>query len=618
MHIRLKPIAALLLLAGSAQAATSLDTVVVTATRQESRVAEVLADVTVIEREEIERSGQDTVTELLARQPGIQTASNGGPGTVTSFYVRGANSNQTKILIDGIAINSADLSGSPLRYIGLADVERIEILRGPAATLYGADALGGVIHIVTRRGAPGLRVDGFVGYGSHDTREAGAGVSGGDERWRFRLEANQRTSDGFSAQRHASNRDADKDAYRNSGGAASLSFTPAAGHEIGGSWRRNEGVVHYDSGNQPATGNYDDRSRFRNEQWQVFSHNRLTDFWTSRLQYGEAEDRQKSYYWDAWAWPVALETITRQNTRNKQLSWQNDIALPLGKALLAVERQRQEITPDTGYARRPEVDNDSVLAGWTASHGDHSWQLNARRDDHSEFGGETTWGAAYGYRINRQLRLHASYGTAFKAPSVYQLYMTSPWGNGNPNLKPETSRNREAGLTWDNGVHNVSATYYNNRVKNLIDWVSDPITWIGTYDNVSKARLEGVTLTYGGQFGDWKLNASYDWLHAENTDTDRELGRRARHKAMLALSRVWGPFSAGLEVQGVGRRYDTNNETGRMSGYGLVNLTAGYRINNELSLEARVNNVLDKSYETVRGYNTPGANAFLTLRYSPR
>ena len=117
MHIRLKPIAALLLLAGSAQAATSLDTVVVTATRQESRVAEVLADVTVIEREEIERSGQDTVTELLARQPGIQTASNGGPGTVTSFYVRGANSNQTKILIDGIAINSADLSGSPLRYI---------------------------------------------------------------------------------------------------------------------------------------------------------------------------------------------------------------------------------------------------------------------------------------------------------------------------------------------------------------------------------------------------------------------------------------------------------------------------------------------------------------------
>ena len=620
MHIRLKPCAALLLplFAGSAQAAADLDTVVVTATRQESRAAEVLADVTVIDRAEIERNGQDTVTELLARQPGIQTASNGGPGTATSFYIRGSNSNQTKVLVDGIAINSADLSGSPLRFIPLADVERIEILRGPAATLYGADALGGVIHIITRRAAPGLRADGFVGYGSDNTREASAGVSGGDERWRFRVEANHRASDGFSAQRHASNHDADDDAYRNTGGSAALSFIPAAGHEIGGSWRRNDGVVHYDSGNQPATGDYDDRARFTTEQWQVFSRNRLSDAWTSRLQYGEAEDRQKSYYWDAWAWPVALEVVTRQNTRNRQLSWQNDITLPLGKLLLAAERQEQEISPASGYARRPKVDNDSFLAGWTASLGDHSWQLNARRDDHSEFGGETTWGVAYGYRLSRELRAHASYGTAFKAPSVYQLFMTSPWGNGNPDLKPEKSRNREIGLTWDNGVHSVGATYYHNRVSNLIDWVSDPITWVGTYENVSKARLEGATLTYAGRFGAWNLRASYDWLDAKNTDNDFELGRRARNKAMLGVSRNWGPLEAGVEVLGVGKRYNTNTETGRMGGYGLVNLTARYAINSELAVEARLNNLFDKQYETVLGYNTPGINAFVGLRYSPK
>lgn len=620
MSIRFKPAAALLLplFATALQAQPSLDTMVVTATRQDTRASEVLADMTVIERDEIERNAQDTITELLARQPGIQTASTGGPGTATSFYVRGSNSNQTKVLVDGIAINSVDLSGSPLRFIPLADVERIEILRGPAATLYGADALGGVIHIMTRRGTPGLRADAFAGYGSKNTRQASAGVSGGNEQWRFRVEANHRSSDGFSAQRHASNRDADNDAYRNTGGAASLSFTPAKGHELGAAYRRNEGLVHYDSGNQPANGNYDDRAYFTTEQWQIFSRNRLTDAWTSRLQYGESVDRQKSHYWDAWAWPLPIEVDTRQEAQNRQLSWQNDIALPLGKALLALERQEQKITPVNDYAQRPQIDNNSLLAGWTATTGNHNWQINARRDVHSEFGGENTWSLAYGYSLTRELRAHVSHGTAFKAPSVYQLFMTSPWGSGNPDLKPEKSRNHEVGLTWDNGMHRLQAVYYDNRIRDMIDWVSDPVTWVGTYENVSKAHLEGVTLTYAGRLGEWQLQAGYDWLDARNTDSDRALGRRARHKAMLGISRHWGPFEAGAEVLAVGKRFDSNRETDRLHGYGLVNLSARYAISGELSVEGRLNNLLNKQYETALGYNTPGINAFVGLRYSPK
>ncbi|MCL2344857.1 MAG: TonB-dependent receptor [Desulfobulbus sp.] len=621
MQIRLKPVAALLLplFAHNLHAQTRLDPVVVTATRQETRVAEVLADVTVIEREEIERSGQDTITELLTRQPGIQTATNGGPGTVTSFYLRGANSNQTKVLVDGMAINSVDLSGSPLRLMPLGDVERIEILRGPAATLYGADAIGGVIHIITRRGEPGLRGDGFVGYGSYNTSQASAGISGGNEQWRFRLEGNHYSSDGFPAQRNATNHDAKDDPYRNNGAAASLSFIPAQGHEIGVSYRRNEGLVHYGSGNVPANGTYDYRTAFTTEQWQVFSRNRLADFWNSSLQYGEFKDNQTSYYWDDYSnWPLAFAAKTVQNTRNRQLSWQNDVTLPLGKLLLAAERQEQEVTPDTGYARRPEISNNSALIGWTAAIGDHNWQINGRRDEHSQFGGENTWSAAYGYRLSRELRAHLSYGTAFKAPSVYQLYMNAPYGVGNPNLNPERSRNREAGLTWDNGVHRIEAVYYHNRIKNLIDWVADPITWIGTYENIGRALLKGATLTYAGRFGDWNLNASYDYLDARDTENDLQLGHRARNKATLGVSRAWGAFTAGIEALGVGKRYDSNNETGQMGGYGLVNLTARYAINPELAVEARLNNLFNKNYETVLGYNTSGFNAFVGLRYSPK
>jgi vitamin B12 transporter len=188
------------------------------------------------------------VIDLLSRQSGIQVATSGGPGTTASLYMRGARPDQTKILVDGLPINSIDLAGSPLRYIPLANVERIEILRGPGSTMYGADAIGGVIQIFTRQGTPGLKADGFIGYGTQNTFQANAGVSGGNEQWRFRLEANQASTDSISAQKNATNRDADKDPYRNTGGAASVSFLPAQGHEVGFIYRQNEGRTHYDSG----------------------------------------------------------------------------------------------------------------------------------------------------------------------------------------------------------------------------------------------------------------------------------------------------------------------------------------------------------------------------------
>ena len=578
--------------------------VVVTASRQALRANELLSDVTVVDRETIEASGQETIPDLLARQPGIQMSNSGGPGTTTSFYVRGARPEQTKVLVDGVPLNSVDLSGSPLRFLSLADVERIEILRGPASALYGADAIGGVIQIFTRSGAPGLRADAFAGYGMQNTGQTSAGVSGGNEQWRFRVEGNYQSSDGFSAQKNATNEDADRDAYRNSGGSASLSFLPATGHELGFKLRQNAGTTHYDSGNTPADGNFDDRVEFETQQWQVFSRNRLTDAWTSKLLYGEALDEQKSYS----AWSPEGDLL---RTKNNQITWQNDVNLPLGTALLAVERLRQEASPDDGYVASPEQTTDSLLAGWTANYGSHRWQLSARHDDHSEFGGQGAYALAYGYQLSETLRAQASYGTAFKAPSLYQLF--SSW-YGNANLKPEEARNREAALVWERGSQMLSATWYLNKVTDLIDFSMD--TW--TYENVSNARLEGVTLAYAGQFGDWSVRTAYDWLDARNEETDLRLGRRARDKATIAVSRPWGALDAGVELVAVGRRYNTNSETGEMGGYALLNLTTRYAINRELSLEGRINNLFDKDYETVSGYNTPGFNAFVGLRYQPK
>ncbi|MDR2690504.1 MAG: TonB-dependent receptor [Azoarcus sp.] len=611
---------------------TLLDPVIVTATRQPMHASEALADVTVISREEIEKSGQDTIIDLLARQPGIQIATNGGPGTAASLYIRGANSNQSKILLDGISINSIDGSGSPLRFLPLANVERIEILRGPASTLYGADALGGVINVITRRGQSGLRFDGFAGYGSHDTQQASAGLSGGNEHWRFRVEANHYQTEGISAQRHGTNKDADDDAYRNTGGAASLSFLPKEGHEIGVSYRNNKGVAHYDGGNTPPDGEYNNRSRFDIRQWQLFSKNRFLDNWTSTLQYGVSEDHQKNYSWNAWGFPPA-EDISSTHSKNRQVSWQNDIKLPLGHALFMVEHSKQRVYPHgADYQETPEIRNASLLAGWTASVGKHHWQLNVRRDNHSEFDGKTTYGAAYGYQVTDTLRAHLSHGTAFRAPNVYELFMRNPswWFQGNPDLKPEESRNNEIGVTWEQGGHQASATYYHNRVRNLISGTgTDPATGFTTYENINKALLEGVTLAYQGRFGAWHLAASYDWLNAENQGKTADgvgyerLGRRARNKATVALTHVWGNLETGVEVVGVGRRYDGNyrkdaTRKEELGGYGLTNLTVRYALTKDLELEGRLNNIFDKKYETARYYGTDGFNAFIGLRYSPR
>ncbi len=612
------------------------DDVIVTATRQETRVSEVLADVTVIDRQEIERNGAGTVADLLAHQPGIQMSSSGsnGPGSFTSIFIRGANAEHTKVLVDGIPIGGAyDQAGTKaLTNLPLDNVERIEIVRGPASSLYGADAIGGVIQVFTRKGTPGLKADGFAGFGSWGTTKVNAGVSGGDERWRFRVEVGRDKTNGFSSQKNATNQDADRDGYHNNAAAISLSFMPAQGHELGLTYRHNDGQTRYDSGDflgnvvWPADNTYDYRVDFRTEQWQLYSRNQITDIWTSKLQYGQTQEKQANFFSD-WDWG-SFSFVHRSSSaeiENRLLSWQNDVSLPLGKALLGVERLEQNaVNPDPTYGfGSKDTTNNAVLAGWTGNWNAHSWQLSGRHDDHSQYGGKSTGTIAYGYQLTPEWRARGSYGTAFKSPTFSQLYMPAISG-GNPLLKPEEARNGELGLVWESGTQSVSTTYYLNRIRNLI--ISGP-NFPFPYENVAKARLEGVTLAYAGRFDDWDVHANYDWLDATDDTTGLQLQRRARNKALFTVDKRWGSLQTGVEVVAEGSRYDGKNEVGKIGGYSLVNLTARYAVNKTVALEGRVNNLFDRDYELSRAdwlnhtsnntYNTPGLNAFFGIRYTP-
>jgi vitamin B12 transporter len=579
---------------------TELAQVVVTATRQAVRVNELMADVSVIEREEIEQAGQSTIEQLLARQSGIQYTANGGPGTNSGVFIRGASPKQSIVLIDGQRFGSATSGDAALSRIPLSQIERIEILRGPASSLYGADAIGGVIQIFTKRGDGAARLNASTGYGSYRTSDSSLGVSGGSELVSYSLQAGQYDTDGFSAIHNKKNSsfNRDRDGYRNNSLTGSLSVRPSAGHELGLNFLTSEGNNRYDS--SPKIKDY------KNDQnvtsYSIYTRNRLNQAWTSTLRLGRSTD-------DSTNFANAVQSSVFR-TDQDQVSWQNDIKLPVGTALLAAEYLKQSVSGTTDYTSSERTIR-SLLTGWSGSIDSHRVQINLRRDDNSQFGGKTTGAATYGYQFTPAWRAHVSYGTAFRAPTFNELYYPDTgFGGGNANLKPESSKNGEAGVTWEQGEHRFSAVQFHNKVTNLIN------NW--PPQNVNNATLEGTSLSYNGRFSVWAAGVSVDLQRPRDDDTGKRLARRADQQMNSYISRTFGGWSVGGEWQMVGERFDNATNTKRLGGYGLVNIFADYHLQKDWVLFARGNNVFDKYYETVNDYATPGASIFVGIRYAPK
>jgi vitamin B12 transporter len=579
--------------------------VVVTATRIPTRVNEQLADLSVIGRAEIEAAGATTLPALLASEPGLQIVTNGGIGKTTSVFTRGTNAGHTLLLVDGIPLGSATLGQPSFHNLPLEQIERIEILRGPASSLYGSDAIGGVVQIFTKKGAGPAQPEAFVGAGSYGAWQAAAGVSGGTETLSYSLRAAKLATAGWDATTtKISNTSRDRDGYENASLNGRFAVTPVKGQEFGATFLSADSRNHYDGGGPTVDAYNDDRTRV----WSLYAKNRVFDAWTSTLRYGESEDRSEDF----------APTRSLFATTQKHWSWQNDLKLPLGSLLLAYEDLRQEVESTTNYSVKSRTVR-SWVGGWQARMGDHAWQVSQRYDDNSQFGGKTTGSLAYGYRLLPTLTARAALGTAFKAPSFNDLYYTSPWGShGNPNLQPETARNREVGLDWFGAAGaRLSWTHYDNRIKNLIAW-RDTGGWVYVPFNVGRARIRGDSLTGAHAWGAWSAQASLDLMRPYDEDTGKRLPRRAAQQAKMRLSYTPEPWSLGVELIAVGKRYDTAAETREMARYELVNLFGQYRLNRELTLEGRIDNLFDKKYETAWGYANPGASLFVGLRYALR
>jgi vitamin B12 transporter len=581
----------------------SLDTVVVTATRSAQPITDVVADVTVVDREQIDRSGAVALADVLARVPGITIARNGGPASTTSVYLRGGEGRFTAVFVDGVRIDSQSTGGVTWNAIPLSQVDRIEVLRGPAAAIYGSDAVAGVVQIFTRQGEEGFFPSVRVGVGTHNTRELGAALRGGQGAFDYALGVSSERSDGFNA-RPAGN--PDRDGYRTESMSGRLGWKLAEGHKLEATLLDSRQKSGYDG----FTPGLDDQSLHELQTLGLNWSARWSDVWNTRVGFTRGTDRYETS-------PATYLTETRIGT------WLLRNELKLGQGLLSfdVERREDELKNNSTSPELTDRSQNAVAVGYGLRSGAHTVQLNARHDEDSEFGGQSTGSVAYAYTVNPTLRVTASAGTAFRAPTLFQRFSIY----GTSDLKAETGRNLEAGFAWQAGANRASVVVFRNEVENLINYISGPGSCIngagafaGCYGNLGKARYSGVTFSGGTRVGSVNLGGALDLLRPKNAETGRLLPRRAETQATLTADGQVADWRLGGELQHVGKRFNDVANTQALSAYTLLNLTASTLVARDWTVLVRVDNATDKAYESVLGYATAGRTIYLGLTWAPR
>lgn len=583
--------------------------VIVTTTRIAERISDTHTHATVIHAGDIAAGGYSSLTEVLQARGGVEITSNGGPGQPSAVFLRGAEARHTLVLIDGLRVGSATAGGTAFEHIPLAQIERIEIVPGALSGVYGSDAIGGVIQIFTRGAAPDTSATATASVGSFATRAFSGGIARRINNTQFSLYAGASETRGFDANKPTTpfaQHNPDRDGYRNRHVSARLTQHFGADHELGLSLFHSLGATHFDGG--LAT---DDVNRQTLQQFALQSRNRLTERWTSLLRVGTARDHSAT----EGAFPGYFRTDQHQAL------WQNDVRLPFGTVIGGVEFLSQRVSSDTAFSGTRR-DVKSAFLGYRGDFAAHSVQANAREDHNSQFGTRRTGSLGYGYRFSPEWRVRASMGTAFKAPTFNDLYFPDfpPFFFSNPNLRPERSQSREIGINFDRERHHAAATVFRNRITDLITVVTDPNTFVSTTQNLNSAVIDGVQLSYSGEFSGWRLRAAATLQDPRDQHTGAHLRRRAKHFGSLALGKTWGDWQLGAEVVGAGARFDSTTEAPntRLHGYALLNLTARYAVAKAWSLYARWGNVFNREYETVQFFNTPRSHGMVSLMYQQK
>ncbi len=597
----------LLLLIPQIIQAVESEPVVVTATRTAQTIDDTLAPVSVFTRDDIERLQPQSIQDLLKGSPGLSISNNGGLGKVTSFFLRGTESDHILVLIDGIRVGSATLGTTMFQHIPIEQIERIEIVRGPHSSLYGSDAIGGVIQIFTRKGKGNRKLTPSISFmaGSYNTKQLTADISGGTDKVWFNASLGILDSDGFNAcngepaTAGCFTTEPDKDGYERTSASARAGFKLNDKMNLDFNWLRSENETMFDGGFQNESESYQEVLGAKLDM-------NLTAKWQAILSVGRSTDDIDSY----------LNGVFSSNfhTDRDSLSFQNDITLADNKLLtVGIDYLDDKIESTTSYPVTSR-DNVGVFAQYLAQYGVHSFQLSIRNDDNERSGNHTTGSINWGHEIGNGLKVRASYGTAFKAPTFNELYF--PFF-GSANAQPEKSKSLEIGITSQQQKSSWAINVFNTKVDDLLAYDSS----ISAVANIQKTELTGIEAEAATRIAGWSLTGNLTLLDPVNksagSNNGNVLPRRAEQSLRIDMDKKFGKYSLGASLNGESHRYDDLANTRRLGSYATIDLRASYKLAKAWLLQGRIENLFDKDYELASYYNQPERSIYLTIGYQP-
>ncbi len=572
--------------------AQTLNPLVVTAALAPRTADESLASVTLLDEATLERQDPVSLIDLFRGQPGVDVTTSGSFGKQSSVFVRGTNSNQNVLLIDGIRLRSATSGAPAWQFLDPRMFQRAEIVRGPRGSLYGADAVGGVVQLFTPEGEGGPTPRISAGGGSFNTQRYSASLSGAEGGTRYHFAGSRFDTDGAPIRRGGEDK-----GFDNTSGLVRLAHTFDNNAEIGGLALRAKGSTEFDSFGSPA------KTDFVQQVAGLYGEVPVTDSWRSRLTLSESRDEGDTV--DAFGFSVF-------DTRTQTVRWDNTLEVGFHELIAGIEHDEDEVSGTSDYDESNR-DNTALFAQGLLDFAPFSLQASLRHDDNEAFGEETTGSLALGYEVSEHHTLRASYGTAFRAPTFNELFFP---GFGNPELNAETSDTLEIGVRGQFNRSFWDLALYQTDIDNLIINVdSDGDGFVDIPKNVQRARIRGVELSAGAELDAWTLAAALTYTDPEDRETGNRLRRRASQSLRLDVDRALGDWSLGGSWIVQNHRYDDADNEERLGGYGNVNLRAGWAFAPMWSARLTVENALDKEYETARDFPNAGRAAFLSVHF---
>ena len=580
-------------------------TILITASRFAETADETLAPVTVITRKDIEEKQAATVEEVLRAVPGITLSNSGGAGKLTSLFLRGTESNHVLVLIDGVKVGNATSGTTPFEHLPLDQIEKIEVVRGPRSSLYGSEAIGGVIQIFTRRGQGEARPAFSVGAGSHNTRRFNTGVSGGVGAAWYNFGLSVYETDGYNACRGnpvtfagCGANEPDNDGHENKAASirGGVSLTDALAIE--GNFLNSESETEFDGG-------FQNESETITRVSSVKATFRASEQRKSSLLISRSQDESDNF--------KDGEFRTTFNTTREQINWQNNFRLNKNNQIVAGVDYLEDKVDSTVNYDVDSRDNTGVFALWRTAVDTDDFELSLRNDDNEQFGDKATGSVGWGRDPGDGYRVTASYGTAFTTPSFNDLYYP---GSGNPNLVPEKSKSFDCGLAHTGDDSRWSVNFYQTKIDDLI--TSEPPNYIPM--NIDKAKITGIELSGGITAGQWDVSANLTLQKPKNASGEYNgnlLVRRPQQIIQLAAARKIGKHSIGASLRNQDRSFDDAANAREIDGFTVVDVRGEIRAHRHWSLGVKVNNLFDHKYETVSYYPQDEINLMATLRYVP-